>query len=115
MFIITCLKYTLWSGPKKSAFNTLEGTQEIFRVREILKVLNTESYRTDSHIRLGTCAYRRRIPVPFGRDMYFLSDTGYQIPDIPANILKELIIFDYLAINRVKNLFCCRFLISIRI
>ena len=43
----------------------LEGTQEKFRAREILKVLSTESYRTDSRIRLGTGAYRRRVPFPF--------------------------------------------------
>ena len=43
----------------------LEGTQEKFRVREILKVLSTESYCTDSRIRLGTGAYRQQIPFPF--------------------------------------------------
>ena len=44
---------------------TLDGTQEKFRAKEILKVLNTESYRFDSRISLGTGAYRRRIPFPF--------------------------------------------------
>ena len=44
---------------------TLDGTQEKFRAKEILKVLNTESYRSDSRISLGTGAYRRRIPFPF--------------------------------------------------
>ena len=43
----------------------LEGTQEKFRAREILKVLSTESYRTDSRIRLGAVAYRRRVTFPF--------------------------------------------------
>ena len=50
---------------QKSAFISLEGAQERLRAREILKVLSMESYRTDSRIRLGTGAYRRRIPFPF--------------------------------------------------
>ena len=44
---------------------SLEGTQEKFRARKILKVLSTESYRTDIRIRLGTGAYRRRVPILF--------------------------------------------------
>ena len=50
---------------QKSAFITLEGTQERIKAREILKVLSTESYRTDSRITLGTGAYQRRVPFPF--------------------------------------------------
>ena len=42
----------------------LERTQVKIRARGMLKVLSTESYRTDSRIRLGTGAYRRRIPFP---------------------------------------------------
>ena len=42
----------------RSAPLLLEGTQKKFKAREILEVLSTESYRTDSRIRLGTGAYR---------------------------------------------------------
>ena len=53
------------STPQKSTFITIEGTREEFRAREILKVQSTESYRTDSRIRLGTGAYRQLVPFPF--------------------------------------------------
>ena len=51
--------------PQKITFITVAGTQTGFRVREILKVQSTESYRTNSRIRLATGAYQRRVPVPF--------------------------------------------------
>ena len=34
-------------NPQKSSFITIEGIQEEFRAREILKVQSRESYRTD--------------------------------------------------------------------
>ena len=44
---------------------SIERTQEGFRAREMLKVQSTESYHTDSRIRLGAGAYRRQLPFPF--------------------------------------------------
>ena len=43
----------------------LERSQEKIRAREMLKVLSTETYRTDSRIMLDTGAYRRQYPSPF--------------------------------------------------
>ena len=48
---------------QKSTFITIEATQEGFRARELLKVLSTESYRTDSRIGLG--ATDDEYPSPF--------------------------------------------------
>ena len=49
---------------QKSDYISLGWRQEKFRAREILEVLSTESYRTDSRISLDTSVYRRRLPSP---------------------------------------------------
>ena len=58
-------KFCTMRWKHRKARLSLEGIQDKFRAREILKVLSTESYRTDSRIRLGTGTYRRQIPFPF--------------------------------------------------
>ena len=43
----------------------LERSQEKIRAREMLKVLKTESYHTDSCIRLSTGAYQRYVTLRY--------------------------------------------------
>ena len=68
--------------PQKSAFITLDITQEKFRAKEILKVLSTESYCTDSCIRLGTGAYRRYVAFPFPASPHFSQEGTDQRHDL---------------------------------
>ena len=66
----------------------LEGTQEIFRAR----VRGTESYRTDSRVRLGTGAYRRYGPFPIPASPHFSQEGSYQRRD--PSIYKYGFFFD---------------------
>ena len=59
------MDYIKMLGNHRRAHLLLEATQKKLRARENLKVLSTESYRTDSRIRLDTGVHRRRIPFPF--------------------------------------------------
>ena len=58
----------------------LEGTQEKLRAREMQ---STESYRTDSRIRLGIGAYRRYVPFPFPASLHF-SQEGTDQARVPS-------------------------------
>ena len=71
---------------------TIEGTQTRFRAREILMVSSTESYRSESRIRLGTGAYRRRVPFPVSASPhYYQEGTNSHMANLHTSMVLSLI------------------------
>ena len=72
------MDYSVGKNHKRAPL-LLERTQEKIRARGMLKVLSTESYHTDSRIRLDTGAYRRQIRSPFPDSQHYSQeDTNQQ-------------------------------------